>query len=84
MNKYDRRKLAKVQDKQDAKDSQAIRRHDERRLTLHETRKFAGHKIQRSRNEKLDRLQRNLTDSQSCKARASWNYYPDEKQGYVS
>lgn len=53
------------------------------RPSLQDT-KVMGRKKQRSRNEKLDRLQMNLTGSESGRARQSWNYYPDEKQAYLS
>ena len=42
----------------------------------------AGKKKQRTRNVKLDRLQRNLTSSQSTKARSDFNYFPSDIYGY--
>jgi hypothetical protein len=50
------------------------------RKSLQDT-KVMGRKRQRSRNEKLDRLQRNLTGSQSCKARSDFNYFPADVLG---
>ena len=42
----------------------------------------AGKKKQRTRNVKLDRLQRNLTSSQSSKARSGFNYFPSDVYGF--
>lgn len=40
-----------------------------------------GKKRQRSRNVKLDRFQHNLTNGQTCKGRASFNYFPADILG---
>jgi hypothetical protein len=42
----------------------------------------AGKKKQRTRNVKLDRLQRNLTGSQSAKARSDFNYFAADVYGF--
>lgn len=52
--------------------------------SLEPSMKREGKKKQRSRSVKLDRFQHNLTSAQSGQARQSWNYYPDEKQAYIS
>lgn len=63
--------------------NQSLKTFNSLRKSLQDT-KVMGRKRQRSRNEKLDRLQMNLTATQSGRARQSWNYYPDEKQAYIS
>jgi hypothetical protein len=50
--------------------------------SLEPSMKRAGKKKQRSRSVKLDRLQRNLTGSQSCKARSDFNYFPADFLGH--
>jgi ribosomal protein S2 len=59
---------------------QTLKTFNSLRKSLQDT-KVMGRKRQRSRNEKLDRLQRNLTGSQSCRARSDFNYFPSDVLG---